>query len=170
LRRFAEWQAKGKQWTLLYGGDHDIHGLRISNALRSNLEEVLPAFRRMYPEFRDFNLDDVIIERFGLDADFIRRERLSWTNNLITGSGEDLGDPSHPKHNDHDVQEYIRRFGKRKLEADALVTRPAAGRRLCEQAILKYVNLGGIAKFERERRRQQQAMRRALDRLLGRRR
>ena len=140
LRRLARWRARGKRCILLYCGDHDVHGLRISTALRSNLEGVLLAFRRAYPEWEDFDLDAVRIERFGLNADFIKVNRLSWTNNLITGGGKDLADPEHTLHWNRDVQDYIKRFGERKVEGDALMTRPQAGRELCEAAILSYLD------------------------------
>jgi hypothetical protein len=166
LQRFAKWQAKGKRCVLLYCGDHDIHGLRISKFLRANLEDVLPAFKKKFPQYRRFDLGDVVIERFGLDAAFIERYRLSWTQGLITGSGLDLGDPSHAKHFEHDVQDYIQRFGEQKVEGDALVTRPQAGRALCERAIPKYVNQDDITRFERARARLRRAMRQALDQLL----
>ena len=80
------------------------------------------------------------IERFGLNADFIKVNRLSWTNNLITGGGKDLADPEHTLHWNRDVQDYMKRFGERKVEGDALMTRPQAGRELCEAAILSYVD------------------------------
>jgi hypothetical protein len=127
LRRLARWQAECKRCILLYCGDHDVHGLRISTALRSNLADVLPAFRRTYPEWEDFDLDAVVIERFGLNADFIKVNRLSWTDYLVTGGGKDLGDPTHGIHWNRDVQAYIKKFGRKKVEADALVTRPQAG-------------------------------------------
>lgn len=168
LRRFARWQAEGKQCVLLYCGDHDIHGMRISTALRSNLADVLPAFCRKYPEWGDFDLDAVVIERFGLNADFIKRHRLSWTANLVTGGGKDLGDAEHPYHHHRDVQAYIKQHGRKKVEADALVTRPQAGRALCEAAILRYVDEGGIKKHERAVKRERKQMRVALDRMLGR--
>ena len=166
LEQFAKWQAKGKRCVLLTGGDHDAHGLRISRVLRANLEDLLVVFWKHFPEYRYFDLDAVEIERFGLNADFIEQHGLSWTEGLITGSGKDLGDPSHRKNGDHDVQDYIRRFGQRKVEADALVTRPQAGRDLCERTILQYIDLDGIAKYEHERRQKRQEMRQALDRLL----
>jgi hypothetical protein len=163
LERFAARQAEGKYCTLLYCGDHDIHGIRISRTLRANLDDVLPAFKATYPEYDDFDLDEVEIERFGLDANFIEANGLSWTQGLITGH---LGDPSHRKHGDHDVQSYLARFGERKVEADALVTRPEAGRALCEDAILKYIDLDGVEEFEEERRQKREEMRAALDQLL----
>jgi hypothetical protein len=166
LERFAERQAEGKDCVLLYCGDHDIHGLRISTHLRANLENVLPAFKATYPDYEDFDLDGVEIMRFGLDADFIEAQGLTWTEGLITGSGMDLGDPSHRKNGDHDVQSYIARFGERKVEADALVTRPDAGRDLCERAILEFIDLDGVAEFEAERAEKREEMRAALDQLL----
>ena len=166
LERFAARQAEGKDCVLLYCGDHDIHGLRISTHLRANLEDVLPAFKAAYPDHADFDLDGVEIERFGLDADFITAQGLTWTEGLITGSGMDLGDPAHRKNGDHDVQSYIARFGERKVEADALVARPDAGRDLCERAILKFIDLDGVEEFEEERRQKREEMRAALDQLL----
>jgi hypothetical protein len=165
LLRLARWQAEGKRCVLLYCGDHDVHGLRISRDIRSNLDDLLPAFRATYPE-RELDLDAVHIDRFGLNADFIRKNRLSWTDNLVTGSGKDLADPAHGIHWNRDVQDYIKRFGARKVEADALVTRPEAGRALCEAAIRRYVDDGGIKKFERAVKRERKQMRAALDRLL----
>ena len=109
-----------------------------------------------------------VIDRFGLNADFIKTNRLSWTENLVTGGGKDLADPTHGIHWNRDVQAYIARFGARKVEADALVTRPPAGRALCEAAILRYVDLTGIEKWKRAVKRERKKMRIALDQLLER--
>lgn len=167
LERFAQWQAKGKRCVLLYCGDHDAHGLRMSRVLRANLEDVELAFKKHFPQYRAFDIGAIQIERFGLNADFIEQHGLTWTEGLITASGKDLGDPSHKKNGDHDIQAYIKRFGQRKVEADALVTRPQAGRDLCERAILKHINLDGIALYEEAQRQKRQEMRQALDQLLN---
>src|SRR5262249_8179522 len=90
------------------------------------------------------------IDRFGLNYDFIRRHRLTWIDNLITGSGGDLADKNHPDHEKPYVQNYLRKFKTRKVEANALVVRPAAGRKLCRDAILRYVPRRAITKFERQ--------------------
>jgi hypothetical protein len=37
-----------------------------------------------------------------------------------------------------------RNFGGRKCEANSLVVRPSEGRKLCLEAILKYIDLDGI--------------------------
>jgi len=50
--------------------------------------------------------------------------------------------PRCPKHKDHKkeyVQSYLRHHGARKVEANALVTRPVEGRQLCLDAILDYL-------------------------------
>jgi hypothetical protein len=84
-------------------------------------------------------------ERFGLNADFIETNGLTWIDNLITsrpardGNAKDLSDPRHPDHAKEYVQSYLQDFGARKVEANALVVAPAAGRALCREAILKYV-------------------------------
>src|SRR5215472_1962000 len=122
---------EGKQCALLYFGDHDPGGLHISDFLRANFEELERAVG-WSPRY-------LIIDRFGLDYNFIERNGLTWIENLATGSGKSLADPKHPDHFKAYVQTYLRRFGARKVEANALVARPEAGRELCRQAILRYV-------------------------------
>src|SRR5262249_62249740 len=80
-----------------------------------------------------------IIDRFGLDYEFIEANGLTWIDNLETGSGGNLADPKHPDHFKDYVQSYLQRFGVRKVEANALVAAPEAGRELYRQAILKYI-------------------------------
>ncbi len=130
-RRFAKWEAKGKRCVLLYCGDHDPGGLNISDFIQSNLNDIGEAV--------DWYPDDLEIERFGLNYDFIEANRLTWIDNLETSSGGRLDDPRHPDHNKSYVQSYLQRFGVRKVEANALVVRPEAGRELCRQTILRYV-------------------------------
>jgi hypothetical protein len=79
------------------------------------------------------------VVRFGLNADFIQRHRLTWIDNLETASGQQLNDSDHADHYKQYVQEYIERFGVRKCEANALVAQPELGRRLIRDTILKYV-------------------------------
>jgi len=131
MRRFAEWEGKGKRCVLLYCGDHDPVGLNISDSLRSNIADLANAV--------GWSPDDLIVDRFGLNFDFIEAQGLSWIDNLETGSGGRLDDPRHPDHGKPHVQEFLRRFGPRKVEANALVTRPEAGRELCRQAITRYL-------------------------------
>jgi len=84
--------------------------------------------------------DQLIIERFGLNADFIEGHNLTWIDNLETSSGRPLNNPRHPDHRKPYVQTYLRQFGVRKVEANALVVNPSAGRKLCRDTILRYLD------------------------------
>jgi hypothetical protein len=159
MRRFAEKEAEGKRCVLLVFTDHDPGGLHINKFLRSNLEELTQAV--------GWSPDNLIIERFGLDYDFIEREQLTWIDNLATSKGEyPLDDEHHPDHNKDYVQDYLRKFGARKVEADALLKVPELGRELCRQAILKYVSATAPRRYHAKLKPVRAEMRRALDRLL----
>jgi hypothetical protein len=150
---------QGKRCVLLYCGDHDPSGLQISGDIRSNMESMTDA--------TGYSPVDLIIDRFGLNADFIDREiPQSWTDNLITSSGEDLADPGHNDHKKPYVQNYIRQFGVRKVEANALVVRPEAGRRLCLDAIRRYIPDDLLSDFEARRETARQEARAAAAQLL----
>ncbi len=48
------------------------------------------------------------------------------------------------------MQNYIREYGVRKVEANVLVVRPEAGRELCRQTILQYLSADAPADYERK--------------------
>jgi len=66
------------------------------------------------------------------------------------------------------VQNYIQQFGARKVEANALVVRPEAGRRLCLNAIRRYIPDNLLSDFEARREVARQEARAAVARLLDR--
>lgn len=140
-RRFQRWEGEGKQCVLAYAGDHDPGGFQISQTITKNFEDIAGG--------SGWRPDNLIVDRFGLNVDFIRRHRLTWIDGLETSSGGRLDDPRHPDHFKPYVQSYLKTFGAVKCEANSLVTRPAAGRELCRQAILKYVDKGAPAAYER---------------------
>ena len=116
MRRFSAHENAGKQCVLLYCGDHDPGGLRISDCLRTNMEELADAI-----EWSPANL---IIDRFGLNFDFIEANKLVWIENLITGNkgqwrGVCLSDPKHPDHKKEYVQSYLAKYGAPKVEGEA---------------------------------------------------
>jgi hypothetical protein len=156
MRRFAEWERRGKQCVLIYCGDHDPGGLLISDFLRSNLEELAGAV--------GWSPDHLIIDRFGLDYEFIEGNGLVWIDNLETGSGRSLADSAHPDHKKPYVQDYLRQFGARKVEANALVARPEAGRQLCRDAILKYIPADTPALYQRRLAARREELRQAIAR------
>jgi hypothetical protein len=160
MRRFMQRARQGKQCVLLYCGDHDPSGLQISKEIRSDMDSMTGA--------TEYSLVGLIIDRFGLNADFIDREiPQSWTDNLITSSGENLADPDHEDHNKPYVQHYLRQFGARKVEANALVVRPEAGRQLCLDAIRRYISDELLSDFEARRSAARQEARAAVARLLA---
>jgi hypothetical protein len=131
MRRFQEHEEAGRECVLLVCGDHDPGGLLITNTLRKNFEDLERAV--------DWSPANLVISRFGLNADFVEANRLSWIDNLETSSGGHLDDPRHADHRKPYVQDYIRKFGVRKCEANALVVAPQAGRQLCRNSILQYI-------------------------------
>ncbi len=159
MQRFAYWERRDKRCVLLHCGDHDPGGLQISGFLRSNFADLTHAV--------GWSPDDLEIDRFGLNADFIRKHRLTWIDNLETGSGKRLDDQRHNDHYKPYVQSYLEEFGARKVEANALVVRAKAGRALCRRAILKYVPEGAVARYERRLAAARQQMQRHLRKLLA---
>ena len=148
-KRFKEAEGRGLKCVLLYCGDHDPDGLRISETMRTNLEQISEVFWGDGTE--GYDPIDLEIDRFGLNYDFIRKNNLSSIDNLLTGSGKNLASPAHPNHNLDYVQNYLDAYGERKWEANALVTAPEAGMQLCEDAITKYLGIGVTKRFQEKR-------------------
>lgn len=145
-KRFKDAEDKGLKCVLLYCGDHDPDGLRISDFIKSNLEDIQDINWEDGGE--GYRPNDLIIQRFGLDAEFIRRHNLTWIDNLITGSKKNLADPGHKNFKMPYVQEYIKTFGVRKCEANAIVPMPREARRLVEDTILSYIGEDATARFK----------------------
>jgi len=160
-RRFKEAERRGLKCVLLYCGDFDPDGLRISEFLRKNLEE-LRSIRWSDGE-GGYDPSSLIIDRFGLNYDFIVANNLTWIDNLVTGSGRDLADPSHPNHRLPYVQEYIKRYGARKVEANAIVVVPDRARELCRRAIERYLGGDALERFERKREAVREAFRKVRE-------
>ena len=139
VTRFKYWEARGKTPVLLYCGDHDPAGINISNLIRKNLNDLSAA--------TGWKADNLIIDRFGLNYEFIEANNLSWIDNLETGAGKNLASPKHPDHFKAWVQDYIAKYGVRKVEANALVVRIDAGRQLFKSTLDKYIDDAGVDLF-----------------------
>jgi hypothetical protein len=160
-RRFKRAERRGLKCVLLYCGDHDPDGLRISDTLRKNLEDISGI--TWGNGERGYDPSTLEIRRFGLDYNFIIENNLTWIDNLITGSGGNLASPKHPNHNLAYVQEYLSTVGPRKCEANALVIAPEAGRQLCEETIIEYLGEDALDRFDERRREVREAIDRVLD-------
>jgi len=122
--RFKKAEERGLKPVLLVCGDHDPYGLKITSELRNNLADVSKATK--------WQPDNLIVDRFGLNYDFIQQYDLTWIDNLVSGSGK-KPDKSNPI-----IKEYVEKYGERKVEANALVVMPDVARHLCKSAIEKY--------------------------------
>ena len=140
MTRYRAHEAAGRQPILLYCGDHDPSGLKISDSYMDMFQELAQA--------TGWGPCNLIIDRFGLNYDFIQQAGLSWIDNLETSSGKNLADPRHPDHYQPYVQEYLERYGARKVEANAIVVQPEMGKKLCLDAILKYLPIDAPGEYE----------------------
>jgi hypothetical protein len=130
ISRFKEAEERGQIPVLLYCGDFDCAGLLISKRLKKNLKDLEKA--------TGWDCSNLIIDRFGLNYDFIIENNLTWIDNLITGSGKDLANPKHNDYNKPYVQDYIKQYGIRKVEANAIVVIPDIAKELLSNTLLKY--------------------------------
>jgi hypothetical protein len=156
MKRFQEHDEAGRLCVLLYCCDFDPAGLKISDTIRKNIGDLQNAVG-WYPDE-----DRLIIDRFGLNIEFIEAHDLTWIDGLETGSGKRLDDPKHPDHNKPYVQNYLKIYRARKVEANALVVRHEAGRRLCREAILKYIDPDGIKRYEKALQRERGKVKKVL--------
>jgi hypothetical protein len=143
---------------LLDFGDHDPGGFQQSEYLRSNMRELSRAV--------GWSPDNLHIDRFGLDYDTIEKLKLVWIPNLITNKKLHLDDKEHADHFKPYVQDYLAKFGVRKVEANALLKNARAGKAICRKAILKYVKPRGVHAFEAALEPQRRAVDVAIRKLL----
>jgi len=151
-RRFKEAEDRGLRCVLLYCGDFDPDGLRISERILKNLRDL--QYIVWYDDQEGYNPENLIVDRFGLNYQFIIDNGLTWIDSkevppvgipkLITGSGKNLADPRHKNHHMEYIQSYISSYGIRKCEANALVIRPEQSQALCKKAIEKYLGTDAL--------------------------
>jgi hypothetical protein len=154
MRRFKLHEAQGRRCILLLCGDHDPGGLHITEKMRKNLEDLSGAV--------GWSPVNLVIIRFGLNAEFIDTHGLTWIDNLETSSGGQLDDPDHDDHDKRYVQDYIRKLGIRKCEANALVVEPEVGRASCRNAILEHISADAVERYEGKLDRVRARLRQAL--------
>lgn len=138
-QRFKQAEQMGLEPVLLYYGDHDPDGLRIDSFLKKNLDDLKKG--------TTWNPKNLIVDRFGLNYDFIEAHNLLWIDNLKTGSGKDLASPTHPNHHLPYVQDYIKEFGPRKCEANAVLIMADLAKEYCEAKIVEYLGKDCFDKY-----------------------
>ncbi len=148
-RRFKRAEERGQICVLLYCGDFDPFGVKIGDTLAKNLEDIQEGYYEGGGKL--WNPSALIFDRFGLNQEFIEENELSWIENLETSSGLSLADPSHRFHHLPEVQTWLSEIGERKVEANALVVAPEAGRDLCRKAIEAWLGKDALERFKRKR-------------------
>lgn len=167
-RRFKEAEEKGLKCVLLYCGDHDPDGLRISDTLRKNLYDVKDIF--WADEKQGYDPTNLEIHRFGLNYDFIIENGYTWIDNLVTGSGAELakvdssgkivaglkvkGKHAGQEHQNFKLpylQSYVQKYGVRKCEANAVVTTPQKAMDLVRDEIEKWLGPDSKERFASKR-------------------
>jgi hypothetical protein len=148
-RRFADAELRGLQCVLIYFGDFDPDGLRISDNLLKNFRDISAVVWNDGGE--GYDPENLIIERVGLDYDFIIQNNYSWINNLKTGRGGDLANPGHENHYKSYVQNWLKTIGERKCESNAMITTPVVARQLLRDAVEKYLGTDAVARFQAKR-------------------
>ncbi len=147
MRRCKRERDSGRKVILLYCGDHDPSGLVIARTLKGNLKALQRA--------TDVDPSFIELDIFGLTYEYIVEHELLWVDNLETGNKElnkrgiGLDHPKHPDHQKKYVQEYIKKYGARKVEANALMKDVKAARRLLEDTILKYISSYALYDYEK---------------------
>lgn len=149
IKRWKKHEQEGRTPVLLYCGDFDPAGLNISNSIHDNIGDLYKA--------TGWTGEELVIDRFGLSFDFIEENKLTWIDNLTTGSGGDLASPKHEDHYKPYVQDYLHKYCKkdengkwkgRKVEANAIVRIPELGRKLIQDAINNYIDEDSLETYE----------------------
>ena len=141
IGRCREKAMTGCDTFLLYCGDFDPAGIYISEQFKTNMTQLETAV--------GFSTDFINFERFGLNYDYISENSLVWTDNLMTGNGNDLSSPKHKDHNKPYVQKYIRQYGTQKVEANALLKDVVKARELMLNKINSLIRKNSLDKYNK---------------------
>ena len=140
---FKEMESKGKIPVLLFFGDHDPKGLQISDMIKKLFYD--------YVRGTKWNPENLIVDRVGLNYDFIEEHNLVWIDNLESSSGKrpkrDINGNFANKCN-HD---YILKYGERKVEANAILKVQEIVRDYLAQKIESYLGEDVLSRWRKSR-------------------
>ena len=140
--RFKEAEEIGLKTVLLYYGDFDPAGIKIAENFKKNLRDLEKA--------TEWNPQNLIVDHFGLTFEFIEENHLLWIDNLMSGGKKDLSNPKHPDHNKDYVQDYLKKYGVRKCEANAILPIRNIAIKNCEDNIKKYLGENCFETYDKE--------------------
>ena len=159
-KNFMEAEGDGKTPVLLVCCDFDPPGLSISGILNDTFVK--------HSKFSGWYPHNLIVERVGLNYDFIIKNKLTWIDQIHTISGRNLADPNHKfyKSNTYDIQGYIEKYGERKCEANAIVVAWKLGREMLVKRIEKYVGEGAYDKYIKDTVKKRKEVKELIDKKL----
>jgi len=174
IRNFKIIEEEGKIPVLLYVGDFDPVGHQMSNQIEKNFKDLKKA--------TGWDCKNLKIDRIGLNENFIKKHKLAWIENLITGSGMELakvvdgkivagtnnskGKPDskgkpHPDFNKPHVQKYLKKYGVKKVEANAILKNREtieSGREILRNTIKNYLGDDVFEDYEIEKEKTQEIL------------
>lgn len=156
---------------ILYFGDYDPGGVQISDTFPKNLRDLASA--KVPVGDSEYITGDVVADvvdhtefrRFGLNRETIDEFGLAWINNLETGSGGDLADPSHNDHEHDYVQDWLQEVGERKVEANAILKETDDARSLFRSVLEEYLGENPHSEYRDEKRRMKKEVKSRLTEL-----
>ena len=145
----CDWaELQGLTPVILYCGDLDPMGVKMSDAIAENLRPLAKVLN--WDDYLEDMANEDRIVRFGLNAEFVDNAGLLWIDGLETSSGDDLANPDHKHHKFPYVQDYLERYGPRKVEANALIANPTAARSLIRDELWQWLSHSGHKQWESE--------------------
>jgi hypothetical protein len=134
--RFMQAEELGLKPVLLYCGDFDPFGKKISDAFIDNFKDIEAA--------TGWNPENLIFHRFGLNRDYIDSHGLVWIDNLESGAGNNMA-KMYGKNKV--ITEWIDEVGERKVEANAILRQPEEAENMCRNAIEEFLGQDAIGRF-----------------------
>jgi len=125
--KFKEAEEMGLIPVLLYYADFDPVGILISDKIKKNLNDIKKGTK--------WDPKNLIIDKFGLTYDFIERNKLTWIDNLLSSNGKPADERKQY------VKDYVAKYGRRKVEANAILIIPDIAINQCRETILKYIDV-----------------------------
>jgi len=141
---FKVMEEQGKKPVMFFYGDHDPKGLQISAKIKKLFYD--------YTNGTRWNPKNLIVDRIGLNYDFIEKHKLMWIDNLETSSGKrPKRDKISGNFSDKYIHDYILKFGERKVEANAIIKVPEIARNYLIQKIESYLGEDVLSRWSKLR-------------------
>lgn len=138
---FKEMECKGKIPVLLFFGDHDPKGLQISDMIKKLFYDYIGGTK--------WNPEGLIVDRIGLNLDFIEEHNLMWIDNLESSSGKRPKRDINGNFENKCIRHYVLKYGERKVEANAILKVQEIVRDYLAKKIESYIGEGVLSRWQK---------------------